>query len=306
MVNKIVILKAFDDVLTVKCNSSRKARQIGESAVLSTNENGYTLSYANGMSLEFDSDNNMVNLVDNGADFNYFGDDCYDEFDYQRESFQGTGGFTFRRKVRKGLTNEYYWEVHKYEDDYSFLTDYMTNYATIQGLILNKNLNQGSFGRKQLNSFKDIVNNNSSHNYFVELEKNTRCDHKNFVCVRVQNRLYDNDSIDKEFYRNKHHTSASVGADINTIMETFTGDSNPHRRDNARNNIKEEDLVWRVYTKVGKDTGVHGLFFGNNINDSPTRCGDDWEAELNFAPNTKFVRDVIDEKNHIIIQHVET
>lgn len=307
MVSKDIIRKSFEDIISRKCrNSSKKAREIGSSVKLSVHDKGYTLTYDNGMSLNFDENNNMVRLEDD-KDYPYLGSDAYDIFNFQKEILKNSGEFSFKRKERiNPFKDDYEWVQEKYSNDYDFLTEYITNFATYQGMALNRFLIKKDY--QKLNSFQSIVFNKKSHDHFVDLERSIPCDNESYVALRIQTKLYENDNIDKEHYRNNHHISMSVGADTDMLINTFAEkEGGPHRdRVYVDGHGSEGDRsVWRIYTKIDKGSGVKGLFFGNNVRDSPTRTDNDWECELNLAPNTKFVRDIIDEENHIIIQHIE-
>lgn len=306
MVDKEIIIKSIDDAIW-KCNNSDKAKKIGSNVSLVTNEKGYTLTYGDGTSLTFDENNNLINLNrENNKDYPYLQDDCYNTFDYQKDTLKSSETFQFRQKTSIDFGREYKWESYSYENDWDFITDYITNFATYRGMQLNKDLARGEKGR--LNSHQGIVRNLKSHNHFVDIERNTPCDTENYVTLRIQTKFYDNDWLDKGYYTNKHHTCMSVGADTDMLIGIFADSSGPHRNSPYSSGRfydgGKEIIPWRIYTTIDKNSGVNGLFFGNAVRESPKRSNNDWEAELNLPPNTRFVRDIIDEKNHIIIQHV--
>lgn len=304
VISKEVILKSIDEAI-FKCNSSSKARKIGATVTLSVGDEGYTLSYSNGMSLHFDNDNNMINLQTEAEDYPYLMDKCYDTFTYQKEDLLKSDPFSFIKKEHEGFGGDIKTTKFTFDNDWDFICSYADTFATASGIILNKRLIDPLL-KTTLNSFGNIVTIKSSHDHFVQLERNNRVDPVSYVTLRIQPYLYESDNISKRTYTAKHHISMSLGSDVNLLLDQFgVGSNSPHKPMKHGIEATEGD-EWRIYTTVSKDSGVNGLFLGNALKESPTRSNEsEWETELNLAPNTKFVRDVIDEDNKIIIQHIE-
>lgn len=305
VISKEVILKSIDEAI-FKCNSSSKARKIGATVTLSTDDEGYTLSYSNGMSLHFDNDNNMINLQTETEDYPYLMDKCYDAFKHQKEELLNSSPFSFIQKSWEGgwgSDRNIVRTKYSFDNDWDFLCTYAENFATSSGILVNKVLNDPY---RSFNAFGKIANVKASHDHFVQLERNIPIDNMSYVALRIQPYLYESDNINKQSYTNKHHTSMSLGSDVNLLLDQFgLSHNSPHRPMKHGIEAKKGD-EWKIYTTVSKDSGVTGLFLGNALKESPTRSNEsEWETELNLAPNTKFVRDVIDEENHIIIQHIE-
>ena len=106
------------------------------------------------------------------------------------------------------------------------------------------------------------------HPEFVKLIKEAKLK-GDIASYRVQTSLYDDDGIDKLIITSKSHFSTSTGA------------------------LKGKLKV------IPDGSDQNALFLGNFLRRAR---GGDWEYELNFAPNQRFQRLLVDEVNKIIIQ----
>lgn len=306
MVEKSIILKTFEDILLIKCNSSEKAQSRGEGAVRKNHRNDYEINYPDGTHIRFDKKTHeLIELDIDGEHYTYLGKDHTNKLsNSQYDVLENAHGFK-----GKWVNDVYYGDENGAwtgnSDDklwidsnpidvangFDFLTGYVSQFASIDGMMLNSMLWKGeSLRNSARDGYPGIIFNKNAHDYFVELERSVRCDVDNILAVRYTNHFRPHTIVDeeKEFYTAKGHTSFTVGGDSEKINQTFY----------------DED-GWTVITPIRKGSNVRGLFMGNLI-DNARGFGSDWEGELNFPPGTKFSRDLIDWDNHIIIQHVES
>lgn len=312
MVDKEIIQKVFNNIykthqkqLNLKCrNSSEKAISRGNNGILKRHRKDYEITYPDGTHIRFDKKTHeLIELTIDDESYKYLTSKNTEKLaDYQGEILHKTHGF-------KGewINDAYYGDENgAYTGDsddklyldtspidvkngFDFLTGYVSQYASIEGMALNSKLWHG----KKLSNTPDIytrgiISNKKAHDYFVELERTVGCDIDNILAVRYTNTnhyktVFD---VDKEFYTSKGHTSYTVGGNQEKINSSFY----------------DED-GWTIITPIHKGSGVKGLFFGNLIPFS-RGYGSDWEGKLNLPPGTKFQRDLIDEEHRIIIQHV--
>ena len=268
-ITKKIINESINKSITlIKCPATGKARKRGSNGVF----DGSILKYDDGTSVEYGDDGTVKNITLDGVDYNYLGQDAYDQFENQKEELQNSG------EIIIGEDSDF---PYVFENDYEFVKAYGDSFASVYGLGINDSLrNNEDLGELFLGE---------GHNHFVELCNRMRIDMDNIICLRLQNNINHNtDNITRKIVKDKGHTSTSVGTDFMTLAETFTTHA-------------DNGIPWEIYTVVKKGSGVTGLFLGNPLKDER---GIDWETEVNFAPKTRFERDLIDETNHIIIQHV--
>jgi len=286
--------KSFHDNLKLKCPTSSKARKRGMGGVQHGSENPfeneegiYDITYPDGTKIVLSTVDDIVSLTIDGVEYPYLAEDCYSDFDYQKDSLKNSGDVHL-----KGAENI----PVDFDNDYEFVKQFADSFATFEGLWLNKHLIQGD---ELSPNGRSLPLNKKAHEYFVNLEKSNRVDNQNYVTLRYIGSLHTNDSIDKLRYTNKHHTCLSAGGDIEEMEATF-GQKKRRNRYNQGETVTIDE-PFKVYTYIKKDSGVTGLFLGNAIQDVR---GSDWEAEVNLPPKSRFERDLIDEERHIIIQHV--
>lgn len=159
-----------------------------------------------------------------------------------------------------------------------FLQNYSNKYATAQGMKLNRCLRLGEKYKGPLAK---------EHKDFVELIKMSKIE-KNVVSMRVQSSLHIDDALDKLYITEKAHFCSSTGTSIDDLTEVF-----------VRFGHEKAGQHWEIITVIPEKSETNALFLGNALK---TRRGQDWEYELNFAPNQSFKRLLVDEKNKIIIQ----
>ena len=286
--DKSIILKSFDDAI-VKCkNSSYLARKIGNSVQHNLNffdeKDGVkmdieTFTYDNGMSItlihNLDYQDygdgktyqeewwDIGELNDNGVKYTMLDDQSYDFFEYQKDYIIKNYG----------------------KDGWDFFSKYANVYASYEGMNLNGFL-RGVINKEDINNndgefyISDFLMDN--HERFVDMLKNIPADNKSFMSCRVVSKLHNNDSISKKIVSDKGHTSTSLNENED-YYSTFA----------------DTDGCWKIFTIVNEGSGVNAGFLGSAIQDID---GYDWEREVNFAPDQKFERLVIDEENGIIIQ----
>lgn len=275
MVNFEFILKSIDEAV-YKCGGSERLKRIGASVKV-TQEDGFeTYHYDNGMSITFDlginengrGEYSLDNIIVGDEKISYLGEEAYDFFKEQKDFIGETFGY-------KG------W------DDF---TRYVYNFSLGRAFELNSMLRTDF--EKELKEWSKLSGRKETggwmwenHPQFVEIMDSVPLPDESFITLRVVNKLHDNDSLNRRIVKDKGHTSSSCGSPM-TKLEDY-GDL--------------EDGAWKIITVVHPDDEVHGAFLGTAFKESS--CGYDYELEFNYLPNQKFVRDVIDEKNHIIIQH---
>ena len=157
------------------------------------------------------------------------------------------------------------------------LSNYSSRFATTSGMGLNVDLRNGMSPRGGLAQ---------RHPEFVKLIKEAKLK-GDIASYRVQTSLYDDDGIDKLIITSKSHFSTSTGALKGKLKFNFIhGDSN-------------DGKYWQIITVIPDGSDQNALFLGNFLRRAR---GGDWEYELNFAPNQRFQRLLVDEVNKIIIQ----
>lgn len=158
------------------------------------------------------------------------------------------------------------------------LSNYTSRFATSSGMGLNVDLRNGMAPRGGLAS---------KHPEFVRLIKEARLK-DDVLSMRVQSRLHDEDALDLLFIQEKSHTCTTVGADINDLEDIFVA-----------YDCQGTGNYWTIINVIPVESETNALFLGNSLRRAR---GHDWEHELNFAPNQKFKRLLVDERNKIIIQ----
>ena len=298
MVSRESIEKAITKsiVETVKCPNSSRAKKIGATGVVSESNGVKTITYNDGTQITLDSNLNEVQDIHmDDVDYNYLGQDkCYNYFQYQKQDLQKIKAEvpTFMNfNMRGGVMDRIDWET-----EYDFVKTMCDKFATSFGVTLNRDI---FYGDKELSHYTGedhfgspvVAMDSDVHvNHFFDLARKSRIDHDNLVLVTYTDKFYKEDSLDKLSFTRKGYTSTSVGGDTSDLQKYFKGENG-----------------WTVCTVVKKDSGAKGLFFGNPISEARERFHDftDWEAEVNLPPRTRFTRDIIDEENKIIIQHIE-
>ena len=216
----------------------------------------------------------LKSVTIDGKRYDFLGDDSYDHFMYQLEDI-----------------------ARKYGDAKVWrLSNYSSRFATTSGMGLNVDLRNGMAPRGGLAQ---------KHPEFVKLIKEAKLKgdiasyrvqtslydddgiDKLIITYRVQTSLYDDDGIDKLIITSKSHFSTSTGALKGKLKFNFIhGDSN-------------DGKYWQIITVIPDGSDQNALFLGNFLRRAR---GGDWEYELNFAPNQRFQRLLVDEVNKIIIQ----
>jgi len=278
MVNKNIINEQITKAIIIKCPATGKARKRGQGAVkegVSFNDNPrnhtdeYSLNYPDGTRLVFDMYDTIKSITIDGTTYDYSADTCYDELEYQKQELLNSG------EISIGDDDLPY----VFDNDFEFLKSYSDTFASVYGWGINEALRKGE-------SLGDLFP-GVAHDHFVELANRLPIDHKNLICLRIQNNInHPNDKINRRIVKDKAHTSTSIGADMASLVVNFGSDS-------------ENGKPWKIYTVIKKDSGVTGLFLGSALKEER---GYDWESEVNFPPNRKSERLLIDETNHIIIQ----
>lgn len=284
MIDENIIIKSINDAI-IKCSPSAKARSIGASVVENTvsldanttldtytYENGYSVSIKHTIEHEEDYGgygpvdfeiNSIDSVSADGNTYNILNDKSYDFFNYQKDQ----------------IISEYG------QEGWDFFTKYSDLFGSSDGIMLNSMLRGESTHEDIIKEYGHEVNSFlvDNHERFVNMEKNLSLDNESFVTTRVVDTLHRNDSIGKKIVQDKGHTSTSMNSDED-YYSTF---ANTHD-------------CWKIFTVNEKGSGVKGAFLGNAINERT--YDSDFEREVNYAPNQRFERIVMDEKNKIIIQ----
>lgn len=304
MITKNIIRKSLDEAILKCSNSSSKAIKLGatvKETIIEDNDGQKirVFQYEDGTILKFhetygyktegyrpgiDDDKwygwEFENIISANTDYDFFGDRCYEEFEQlDNELFESLRTMV-NGKVVDDISIDIAQEMH-IPTDWQRYQMYIQQYAGPIGMVYNHYLKTGG----DVSSFeKDRVK--IDHDWFVDLEKNTRIDHTNYATIRHSTDEYMQPTLSKKRVSDKGHTSTSVGGITSRQINTF--------------GEKEDwDATWKTVTLIDKGGGATGMFFGNVLK---RQRGGDWEAEVNFAPNQKFERILIDEKNRIIVQ----
>jgi hypothetical protein len=275
-----VINKSINDI--EKCKATENAKKIGASCNITieneNNDDYYNFSYEDGTSMKFDKDYNLININFDGENYDYYGEDkCYDEFDYQK---------------RRLISNQ-----NEDSNDYESLLNYADDFATVNAWVLNTILRDDNVEESDYIAYQDTLT-FKNNEWFNNLEKNTPADHDNYCAVRITSKIHDNEDLSKRIITDKGHYSTSVGADMDSLINTFGNGKRRYGDDYF-------DKSWKTITLIKKDSGVTGLFLGTALNEgryANSTYESDYESELNFPQNSKFERLIIDEKNKIILQ----
>jgi hypothetical protein len=266
MVEKTIIIKSINDAIN-KCKATDEIRRIGASAVV-TNEDGYqTISYDNGMSVTFDLGSNG-----NSEEEYVLKNITTSEFSLD---YLGEDSYDF-------FQNQMQWILDNYgEEEYERLIRYMCNLASGHGMELLYALRNNLMDLYPKGHYMS-----NEHYHFVDVMKSMPLPDESFMCLRVTNALHDNDGVNRRIIQDKGYFCTTCGSTMKELAQfADTIDGNP----------------WKIITIVNPNDVVEGVFIGSAVKKG--HCGVDWEKEYRFLPGQKFERDVIDERNHIIIQH---
>lgn len=274
MVSKDFILKSIENAIVDKCETSSKARKLGATAQVSYEDGNRVFEYEDGTTITFNYEGGLVDVVFNGKNHTYFGDGCYDEFEYLKDELLTTETF---RDYLDDSTNP------DYANDWEFLKSYVDYFASWMGRDLNTTLRNGG----ELDKEGYFVE--RYHDWFVDLLRNHKIDHSDYATLRFTTRIHSNEDLDKKRVYDKAHVSTSVDGDEENKLDCFgNGDF---------------DSSWKTVNLIEEDSGVTGLFIGTALSEGRNQDVDeDWEAEVNFAPKQKFDRVLIDEEHKIILQ----
>ena len=284
---------------TIKCpTNTNKARRIGKSCtvekvtesfgdITATKEVIY--SYDNDLKLTFDGGQSTIKSIEyDGETYNYYnqiGDSFsnsknnpVNKFDYlKKELSQTENGQSINTS-----TNTI--------NDWEKLKTYSDEFASDNGMILNNDLRNN----QDITNTKGFVWEN--HDWFVSLQKRTKIDHENYATLRITKNLHDNEDITIPIIKDKGHTSASAGGNIRNLSYMFGGTR-------SMDNYNFDKDSWKTVTLIKKGSGVKGLYLGGAINESRFNGKHgDWESEVNYTPNQKFRRVMIDESHKLIVQ----
>lgn len=290
MVSKDVISKSLSDAI-FKCSPSAKARSIGASVKEKeyTNTDGVKVVeyiYEDGTVINRKLNKKVTVVEESGYSFESE-TDMFDTLTYDGVEYHLSYGTSTDDKATDDFF-KYQEDIirEKYGDDgWDFFSRYCNEYGTFQGWNLNSVL-------RGYRSMDDVTDKDGkfyispflleNHNRFVEMEKSLPLDRESFVSLRLVNKLHRNDSIGKKIVSDKGHISTSTIGELENY-EVYGDYMNG----------------WFVFTVNEKGSGVNGAYFGRGVKYDD---GYDWEREVNYVPNQKFERVLIDEENRFIIQ----
>ena len=268
MVSKDVISKSLSDAI-FKCSPSAKARSVGASV----KEKEYT-DTDGAKVVEYTYEDGTIINMKLGKPITMVEDD----------------GYTYESETDIFDTLTYNGVMEKFEiAEYKILKTYKGK--ELEGVVCKQVLYPDQ--RESVICLADYVTDEDgkfyispflleNHNRFVEMEKSLPLDRESFVSLRLVNKLHRNDSIGKKIVSDKGHISTSTTGQIENY-EVYGDYMNG----------------WFVFTVNEKGSGARGAYFGRGIKYSD---GYDWEREVNYVPNQKFERVLIDEENRFIIQ----
>lgn len=264
----LVILKQLEE----KCSRVEYAYTNGSSPSIEFNEQGdlKSLTYEDGTEIQFDDRGNISHFRNSdGVEMDYLFARAYDFFASQKDDIIDRYG----------------------QEGWDFLCEYTNIYATKMGIYMNSYLR----GLISFDEFKSSVDNWwnhktyddfgylwDNHDRFVEMLSTIDLPTGNFYSVRVMNHVHDNDSLDKAIVWDKAHTNSTAGAEMYRLGV-----------------FADTEFGWKVITDFSGSHNAKGLFLGNSLRE---KRGKDWEMEVNFAPNQKFERVLVDEEHKIIVQ----
>lgn len=300
MVRYRTIVKTMEEYVE-KCATSSKARKRGAEFSFDTINTENIITYSDGTTITLDrKDGTVKSVTIDGKTHNYLGDEAYNNFKEQETKLKNTPAkipYFQNYNLRGGVMRR-----TDYETEHDFCKDFSQNFASRSGMDLNKTLYNGE-GLKEWAKDTDgrtwdspirMTDSKTHVNHFIELEKANPVDHDDYVGVTYKRELHDSENLEKKSYTAKGFTSMTLGGSTEDLKRTFNG-----TRDS-----------WTVITTIDKGSGIKGMFFGKMISDyryeKYGEADTDWECELNLPPKTRFTRDLIDENNHIIIQHIES
>ena len=291
-----VISKSIQTV--IKCASSSRAKKLGATGVVEVKGNTKTITYDDGtvinLSVHDDMDDTVDGVSSGGRVYDYLGKDrVHKYFQYQDDYLKKQKAEVNEFKafnMRGGVMNHYEWET-----EYDFVKSMVDSFATSFGMDINRKFIYGGeklrhyTGESYFGSPIVPMDSDLHVNHLFEIARNNRIDKSDLALVTYTRGFFQENNLDKLSYTKKGYTSTTAGGYDEDLQENFKGTDG-----------------WTIITTVKKDSNTRGLFFGNALKESRTRFHDfyDWEAEVNLPPQTRFTRDIIDEKNHIIVQHI--
>lgn len=292
MVKYDTILKVFDNYLT-KHPITEKLRNIGKSGkwTTSTNQQGektYTITYKDGTELTFTEQKikgkkyNTISHVKHGKfdeDFqlhngeNFFNENqmCKNWIPEDHEIFNE---FTYYKMSNLGMVKNRYWRgTWDYEDVRAEF------YEQVEEIGLFDEF-KGRTGDEVLEYYNEL-----EWEYPSILERTSLNGFGDFFTVRSQNRLHDDDSIDKRIITDKGYTSETIGANLEEVEYSIGIDSSD---------------CWTIVTLYEDGNPANrGAYLG--YAERRNEGHNVWEEVLRPIGN-KSERLIIDEKNKIIVQ----
>ena len=264
-----IITKSISKHYLVKCRATSKIRKLGSSVKVTIEEGLETYSYDDGTKIVFDH----YYTGDNSEIY------CLKELSFNNKKYPylKEDSYEFFKEQKKEIIDKYGDKVWEDFERYAF------NFASPYGMELNDVIRNGEFDFWA----KEMPNHYMYMNYhmFRDILDEMSLPDEGFITLRFVNDLHENDGVNRKIVKDKGHFCTSCGSTMDELEEFA-------RRDRG---------AWMVFTVVSPDDDVHGGFIGDAV--KYATGGFDWEKEFNFLPNQKFERDLIDEVNHIIIQH---
>lgn len=286
MVKYEYIIKAIKEYLQ-KCPATLQAKKIGSTGRWTTETDQWgeeigVLTYENGTTIKF----NKRGIVDYYNENEIFYPDMdinlYDQgesIDYNPKYTEGIYvDFTHFKMSAIGVKfNEYLRGICTKQDFYDYLEDKIGDgTAPLWGSTFTKGLTG-----KEMGDF--FINNNPEYEKICNEE--TLNGYGDFITARKVNRLHDNDNINKRIVSDKGYTSSTIRTDdlgsIDYALDIDTDDS------------------WTIITEYHNGNPAnHGIALAY----AEIKNGfQDWNEIIN-PPHQKFKRNIIDEKNKIIVQ----
>ena len=197
--------------------------------------------------------------------------------------------------------------ISKYgEDEYNFFKDYSDRLDGIAGDVLNDMLKGGKYdelaekydmgigfpSESEMNALMEDL-----PRYTKILEGNNLSTYGDFFTWNRFDELDNTNSADKSIVKDKGMTRASVGTTNELFYSYF------YAPNKERTSYDYDDNAWTVITIHEHNNDSYGAYIGET-----TPFGD-LTKEVKSAPSQKCKRDLIDVKNHLIIQrpyHIPT
>lgn len=278
MVKYTTLIKVIEEELK-KCRATEKAQRIGSTGVWRYLRNeegemiGSSLTYSDGTTINYNADEEITSITYEGEEINFLEEKSNDFFRGQAD------------KMIEQHGQDNYATFSKYGNiysDYSYyaINNYLRGRYDVEKLEYKLNLSEKKY---------DFIMDNKE--LFDEmLRDNDLSDYGSFFTIRGVEELHDNDDISKRIVSDKAYTSQTVGMDSATTMTIFGNDGDG----------------WLIISPYMKGNNARsGAYMDIAINDYNMEkygCPSVDENEFLSAPNTKFMRTIIDVDNRIIIQ----